>query len=363
MINEEDSTSTNQGGISPSRQRSESTVEYNGPPVLTPDPKGEQRTNTDETISDFKENNHEKDSSDKPTRSSSFDKGFSEKETSSLDPIEEGDGSGEESPKDSSKKEGSQLDDEDGRISEDKHSENGSEEDSQLDEKDAPNGDGIPSENKKSQLDDMEGNQKLDTGHKEASVDGYDFNLGQLVGKAFSYVALPAGLQLPQIGWNQIKENAPASIKNLLPEKVELSPEMHFAGGVLTGTAINPTLRYANDQISGNNNDKSLLDYYSWKEVSISNTLVSFTSAVGKSYLTFYGINLIKSHLLSDNAADTLTAVMCYCKATIPMTFTAGLIVTTAPQAIELGFNLLNSGYETMASLAGLSSSNDNGEL
>jgi hypothetical protein len=144
----------------------------------------------------------------------------------------------------------------------------------------------------------------------------------------------------------------------LLPERIEFSPEMQFVGGVVTGKAINPALRYANDQLSGNNKDKSFLDYYLCKGFSISGTMESFTSAVGKSYIAHYTIDLVKSHL-EPSAADALTAIMSYCKVAFPMTFAAGLAITTAPPAIELGVNLIN----TMTSLAGLSSSNDDVDL
>ncbi|MCT4635745.1 MAG: hypothetical protein N4A31_05855 [Rickettsiales bacterium] len=143
-----------------------------------------------------------------------------------------------------------------------------------------------------------------------------------------------------------------------MPERIEFSPEMQFVGGVVTGKAINPALRYANDQLSGNNKDKSFLDYYLCKGFSISGTMESFTSAVGKSYIAHYTIDLVKSHL-EPSAADALTAIMSYCKVAFPMTFAAGLAITTAPPAIELGVNLIN----TMTSLAGLSSSNDDVDL
>lgn len=212
-------------------------------------------------------------------------------------------------------------------------------------------------------------NDKSEVETGDSSLEGSSINNGAphfLTGLVTSLTAYTPTIKFYELPNKAIEysNQATDSLKRLLPENFKISPEMSFAGGVITGKTINPTLRYANDLLTGDNNkDLSLFDYYSFKGFSASNTMKSFAYMVGKSHLTFYGIDLIKSHLLSDNAAEALTAVMSYCKATVPMTFTVGLAITTAPQAIELGVNVITSGYNQLTSLAGLSSSVDDAEL
>lgn len=355
---------------SPARQRSTSIDDAgknDGPPVLTPDPSKklppiEEATDQAATRKQIvdEESDHEDGGGDEGSKLDAK-KGKSDHE----------DGEERSDHEDGSGDEGSELDDKEGK-SDHKDGDGG------LDHEDGGGESDHEDGNKKLRLDGKKEGPDHEDGSGNGNIGGSPLGgtgaeAGQLLGWFTTHLALPNGLHLPQIGYPnlaQITAKVPDPVKNLFPEKIEFSPEMNFAGGAITGTAIKPTLHYVNDRFTGTNKDSSWFDYYSWKGFSISNTLDNFVYFVGKSYIAFHGIELFKSHgiellksYISENKANALTETISYCKAAFPMTFAAGLIVTTAPEVLELGYNVIGSGCNTIASLAGLSSSDNDADL